>query len=793
MPQAPPLVRTNGAPGMRRGEDVAAPAVRDPVCGMSVDPAASAFRSGHDGNDVFFCSQKCRDAFGADPSRYSGAEQPAGPVAAEAIYYTCPMHPQIRQRGPGACPICGMALEPEMPSAEQGSELADMRRRFWLGLVLAAPLVGLDMAAHVVDLHHLIETRLLHWIELALAAPIVVWAGAPFFVRAWRSLVSRSLNMFTLIGMGTGAAFAYSVAATVAPHLFPPAFRGADGSVAVYFEASAVIIVLVLLGQVLELRAREKTGGALRALLDLAPKMARRIEAAGGEADVPLESVRVGDRLRVRPGEKVPVDGMLVDGRGLVDESMLTGESVPVMKAAGDKLIGGTLNTTGGFIMRAEQIGGDTVLSRIVEMVAAAQRSRAPIQGLADRVAGWFVPIVMAVAVIAFVLWALLGPEPRLAYALVAAVSTLIIACPCALGLATPMSIMVGIGRGAALGVLIKNAEALEIFEKVDTLVVDKTGTLTQGAPRVVLIRSALGVGEADLLRFAASLERASEHPLGAAIQLAARERGLVLGEATDFESPSGKGVRGRVDGRAVAIGNRKFLCESGIEIGALEAEAEDLRADGATAIFVAIDGKACGVIGIADPIKPTTPAAVKALQAEGIRLVMVTGDNRTTAEAVAQRLGIRDVEAEVLPGGKTRIVEQLRKSGRVVAMAGDGVNDAPALAAADIGIAMSTGTDVAMESAAVTLLKGDLLGIVRARRLSVATMRNIRQNLFFAFVYNLAGVPVAAGLLYPAFGLLLSPIFAAAAMTLSSLSVVTNALRLRNLRLDLKDWTRRA
>ncbi|MGJ0511748.1 copper-transporting P-type ATPase [Methylocystis sp.] len=722
-------------------------------------------------------------------ARASGATEHSaqGDTHASNVIYTCPMHPQIRQIGPGNCPICGMTLEPLVASteAEPNAELIDMTRRFWIGLALAAPVLVLEMGGHLFNLHHLLAPQASNWLQLILATPVVLWAGWPFFVRGAQSLVTRNLNMFTLIAMGTGVAWIYSVAATIAPSLFPPAFRNIDGSVPIYFEAAAVITVLVLLGQVLELRAREQTGGAIRALLDLAPKMATRINADGSDEEVALDLVKVGERLRVRPGEKVPVDGELVEGRSSLDESMVTGESMPVTKTAGDNVIGGTLNQTGGFVMRAQKVGHDTVLSRIVEMVASAQRSRAPIQRLADQVAGWFVPVVILIAVLAFLAWAIWGPEPRMTYGLVAAVSVLIIACPCALGLATPMSIMVGVGRGAQSGVLIKSAEALERLEKIDTLVVDKTGTLTEGKPRVTAIRVVAGVAENDVLATAASLERASEHPLALAIVQAAGERGLALKGATDFDSPVGKGVIGRVDGNAVAIGNRRYLVELGVDAAPLDSEAERLREDGATAIFVAINGKLSGVIGIADPIKATTEAALQSLREDGVAVVMLTGDNWTTARAVAKRLGIGEIEAEILPEDKSKVVTRLREAGRIVAMAGDGVNDAPALAAADVGIAMGTGTDVAIESAGVTLLKGDLRGIVRGRRLSKTTMRNIRENLFFAFIYNAAGVPIAAGALYPIFGLLLSPTIPAAAMALSSVSVVVNSLRLRQTELD--------
>ncbi len=763
------------------GEDAA---VRDPVCGMTVEPATAEHRATHEGRTYHFCSGRCRDRFTADPARYA-SEPVSAPVAAPTIY-TCPMHPQIRQLGPGACPICGMALEPELVTADSGPnlELRDMTRRFWVGLVLALPVFALEMGGHLTGLMMLLEPRTSGWIQFALATPVVLWCGWPFFERGGKSLVNRSLNMFTLIAMGVGVAWLYSVVATLVPHAFPAAFRRADGSVPIYFEAAAVITVLVLLGQVLELRAREQTSGAIKALLDLAPKTARRIREDGSDEEVTLDQIAVGDRLRVRPGEKVPVDGELLEGRVSIDESMVTGESMPVTKEPGAQVIGGAINKTGSFVMRAEKIGADTLLSQIVQMVAQAQRSRAPIQRMADQVSGWFVPAVILTALVAFGAWAVFGPEPRFAFGLVAAVSVLIIACPCALGLATPISIMVGVGRGAQAGVLIKNAEALERFERIDTLVIDKTGTLTEGRPAVTAILPAEGFDASEALRLAASLERGSEHPLADAIVQAAHARGLLLGRPEDFDSPVGKGVLGSVEGRRLILGSGQFLREQGIDTGVLDAAAEELRADGATAIFAAVDGRLAAAFAIADPIKATTAEAIAALKAEGVRLVMMTGDNRTTALAVARRLGIDEVEAEVLPQDKAAVVERLRKEGRKVAMAGDGVNDAPALAAAEVGVAMGAGSDVAIESAGVTLLKGDLQGLVKARRLSRAVMRNIRQNLFFAFVYNVAGVPVAAGVLYPVFGWLLSPAIAAAAMALSSVSVVGNALRLRGVRL---------
>ena len=759
--------------------------LRDPVCGMSVDPATSKHRFDHRGETYHFCSAGCRTKFAADPQAYLDKSKPKADVP-EGTIYTCPMHPQIRQVGPGSCPICGMALEPEVASLDTppNPELADMTRRFWIGLVLSLPAVVLEMGGHLGSGHGWVDQTLSNWIQMVFATPVVLWAGWPFFVRGWQSLLTRNLNMFTLIAMGTGVAYVYSVIGTVIPESFPATFRGHGGAVAVYFEAAAVITVLVLLGQVLELRAREATSGAIRALLQLAPKTARRIGDDGADHEVEIDSLVVGDRLRVRPGEKVPVDGVILEGRSTLDESLVTGESMPVTKEAGGKVIAGTLNQSGGFVMRAEKVGRDTLLSQIVKMVAEAQRSRAPIQRLADQVAGWFVPTVIVVAAIAFGAWAWFGPEPRVAFGLVAAVSVLIIACPCALGLATPMSIMVGVGRGAQAGVLIKNAEALERMERVDTLVVDKTGTLTEGKPKVVAIVAAAGYQENEILRLAASVERASEHPLADAIVRTARERNLDLSKVEEFDSPTGKGATGKVDGKAVLLGSSNFLTSAGIETQSLNEQGERLRGEGATVINMAVDGKLAGLFAIADPVKTSTPDALKALAAEGVRVIMLTGDNRTTANAVAGKLGITDVEAEVLPDQKSAVVSKLQKAGQIVAMAGDGVNDAPALAAAEVGIAMGTGTDVAMESAGITLLKGDLGGIVRARRLSQATMSNIRQNLFFAFIYNAAGIPIAAGILYPSFGILLSPIIAAAAMALSSVSVVGNALRLRAARL---------
>lgn len=769
--------------GVTRG--ASAPAlVKDPVCGMDVDPATAPFRSTHHGETYYFCSQGCQRSFEADPKRYLSLDQnkPA-PAAPEGTIYTCPMHPQIRQAGPGSCPICGMALEPEMPSAETGpsAELVDMTRRFWVATALAVPVLALSMGVELLRLETMIPAQLSNWIQLVLATPAVLWAGYPFFERGVASIKNRSLNMFTLISMGIGAAWLFSVVATVAPQLFPDTMRTMGGAVPVYFEAAAIITALALLGQVLELRAREQTSGAIRALLDLAPKTARRIRSDGSDEEVQVDLIGVGDRLRVRPGEKIPVDGTVLDGRSAIDESMVTGESMPITKDKGASLIAGTINQSGALVMEATKVGRDTMLAQIVQMVASAQRSRAPIQRLADQVSGWFVPLVIAIALIAFAVWLFIGPEPRFPHALVAAVSVLIIACPCALGLATPMSIMVGVGKGAGLGLLIKNAEALQRLEKVNTLVVDKTGTLTEGKPGVTRILTAAGTQESDLLRIAASLERASEHPLAQAIVRAATERKLQLSEPSSVDSPVGRGVTGIVDGKPVLIGSAAYLQSEHIGLNSdVVAAADELRSKGATAVLVAIDGKLAGALGIADPIRKTTRDAIIALRNQGISVVMMTGDNKITAKAVADELGITEIEAEVLPERKSEVVSRLRGEGRVVAMAGDGVNDAPALAAADVGIAMGGGTDVAIESAGVTLLGGDLLGIVRARRLSQATMGNIRQNLFFAFVYNAAGVPVAAGILFPVLGLLLSPAIAAAAMALSSVSVIGNALRLR-------------
>ena len=767
----------------RAAVSVPATAVKDPVCGMTVDPATSKHRFDHAGTTYHFCSAGCRTKFEADPAGYLGPKKAAAPAKPGAVY-TCPMHPEIRQIGPGSCPKCGMALEPVEITAEAlpNHELTDMTRRFRIGLVLALPVFILEMGGHIpsLGLDRLVPMQTSVWIQFVLSTPVVLWAGWPFFERGWASLVSRHLNMFTLIALGTGAAYVYSLVATFAPGIFPAGFRDMGGTVAVYYEAAAVITVLVLLGQVLELRAREQTGGAIRALLNLAPKTTRRLRNGADDEQIQVDQVAVGDRLRIRPGDGVPVDGVVIEGRSAVDESMVTGESLPTAKETGGRLIGGTVNGTGSLVMLAEKIGSDTMLARIVAMVADAQRSRAPIQRMADTVAGWFVPAVLLVAVLAFAAWSLWGPAPSLSYALIAAVSVVIIACPCALGLATPMSIGVGIGKGAGAGVLIKSADALERMEKVDTLVVDKTGTLTEGRPKVTRVVTAPSMPEADLLGMAAALENSSEHPLAAAIVAAARVSNAAIPEAADFASVTGKGVTGTVGGRAVALGNATLMADRGVDLADLLNTAETLRRDGATALFVAVDGKPGGVIAVADPVKATTKAAIAALKAAGIHIVMLTGDNRTTAEAVARQLGIDDVHADVLPEDKHRIVRDLKRSGKVVAMAGDGVNDAPALAEADVGIAMGTGTEVAIQSAGITLVKGDLAGIARARNLSQMTMRNIRQNLVFAFAYNVIGIPVAAGVLYPLLGILLSPVVAALAMSLSSVSVIGNALRLR-------------
>jgi Cu+-exporting ATPase len=798
----------------------------DPVCGMTVDEQAAAGSAEYEGEHYFFCSTHCLHKFQAAPGNYI---RPPAKQRAQSAIYTCPMHPEIRQDAPGTCPKCGMALEPLLPSvppapaatateyvcpmhpeivrSEPGNcpicgmaleprtasleeaenpELADMSRRFWFSTALALPVFLIAMAADLAPefAGRFASHSSIQWVEFLLATPVVLWGGWPLFQRGWASLVNRSLNMFTLIALGVGVAWVYSVVALVAPGLFPPALRMADGTVPVYFEAAAVITALVLLGQVLELRARSRTSAAIKMLLGLAPKTARIVRPDGREEDVPLDQVQPGDVLRVRPGEKVPVDGVVLEGASALDESMVTGESIPVEKASGDRLIGATVNGTGGLLMRAERVGAETLLAQIVRMVSEAQRSRAPIQRLADVVSSWFVPTVVAVALLTFAVWALVGPEPRLGHAVVNAVSVLIIACPCALGLATPMSIMVGTGRGATSGVLIKNAEALEVMEKVDTLVIDKTGTLTEGRPRLMGVTAAPGFEENEILRLGAALERASEHPLAAAIVAGAEARELKLPEAKDFRSVTGRGVIGEVDGHTVMLGNQRLMDEQKLDPGALAQSADALRSEGQTVMFVAIDGRAAGLIGVADPVKETTPEALRQLHQEGIEVVMLTGDNRVTAEAVAKRLGIERVQAEVLPEQKSEVVKRLQAEGRVVAMAGDGINDAPALAQAQVGVAMGSGTDVAMESAGITLVKGDLRGIVRARQLSRATMGNIRQNLFFAFVYNTLGVPVAAGVLYPFFGLLLSPMIAAAAMSFSSVSVVGNALRLNRIRL---------
>ena len=755
----------------------------DPVCGMTVKTADARNKAQHDGHTYYFCSPRCLAKFTAEPLRYlKPAAAPAAPAVKPGTIYTCPMHPEIRQAGPGSCPICGMALEPAEARLDEGpnEELLDMTRRLWIGAALAVPVLAVDMGGHLFGIDALLPYGMKNWLLLVLATPVVLWAGWPFFVRGAQSVARRSLNMFTLIALGTGVAWLYSVVATVAPGLFPAALRGADGLMPVYFEPASIIVVLVLVGQVLELRARDATGGAIKALLGLAPRTAMRVGADGKDSEVAIDQIAVGDALRVRPGEKVPVDGTVIEGSGTVDESTITGEPLPVVKESGARVIGGTVNTSGAFVMKAELVGSDTMLARIVKMVSEAQRSRAPIQRLADMVSGWFVPVVIVVAVLAFIAWMIWGPSPAFAYALLAAVSVLIIACPCALGLATPMSIMVGVGRGAAEGILIRNAEALERLEKVDTLLFDKTGTLTVGRPAVTTIESLGGLAEAEILRLAASLERSSQHPIAAAILAAAQQRGLAPAPVADFDAPSGKGVTGTVEGKRLLLGTAAFLAAQGIDAAAADVKADPLRETGATVVLLAVAGRAEGLLAVSDPVKETTQEALKQLRQSGLRLVMLTGDNKRTAASVAKRLGIDEVEAEVLPEDKARIVQRLRSEGRVVAMAGDGVNDAPALTAADVGIAMGTGTDIAIESAGVTLVKGDLLGIARARRLSQATMTNIRQNLFFAFIYNTAGIPLAAGVLYPFFGLLLSPIVAAAAMALSSVSVIANALRLR-------------
>ncbi|MBF0665002.1 MAG: heavy metal translocating P-type ATPase [Brevundimonas sp.] len=753
---------------------------------MTVDPTATAHHATHDGRPFHFCSAGCRKKFLADPERYLNPGEHAPESVAPGAVYTCPMHPEVRQVGPGACPKCGMALEPEDAAADVGPnpEIADFTRRFRIAAALTVPLFVIEMGAHLFGLALPVPHGWNGWIQFALATPVVLWAGWPFIERGWASVRSWNLNMFTLIALGTLVAWGFSTVAVIAPGLIPADFRNEHGEPPLYFEAAAVIVTLVLVGQLLELRARERTSGAIRALLDLAPKQALRVRDDGTDEEIPVEHIGVGDRLRVRPGEKIPVDGVLIEGRAAVDEALVTGESMPVTRETGDAVVAGGLNTTGSFVMRADKVGADTLLAQIVQLVAKAQRSRAPIQRLADRVAAWFVPAVVLVAVAAFAAWSAFGPEPRLAYALVAAVSVLIIACPCALGLATPISIMVGVGRGAQAGVLIRDAEALERFGQVDVVVVDKTGTLTEGWPALTAIRTLGSFGEDELLRLAAGLERSSEHPLARALVRGAEDRGLATATADEFDSPVGRGVEGRIEGRPVQIGSAGYLRDHGIDATPLAGVADALRRDGATVILMAVDGDLAGAFAIADPIKPTTRAAVDALHAQGLQVVMLTGDNATTAQAVASRLGIDAVEADVSPADKAAVVERLRAEGRVVAMAGDGVNDAPALAAADVGVAMGAGADVAIESAGVTLLSGDLNGLVRARALSTATVRNIRQNLWFAFGYNALGVPLAAGVLYPVFGLLLSPMIAALAMSLSSVSVVTNALRLKNVRL---------
>jgi len=758
----------------------------DPVCGMSVDRAAAKHMAKHAGERFYFCSAGCHEKFEAEPDKYLDGRPAPAPMP-EGTLYTCPMDPEIVQEGPGDCPICGMALEPMMPTADVGPnlELIDFRRRFIIGAVLTVPLLILTMGPYLgLPVREWIGERLTLWIELALGTPVILWSGWPFLVRGVKSFRTMNLNMFSLIGMGVSAAYIFSVVAVLAPGIFPDGFRDADGNVGVYFEAGAVIVVLVLLGQIMELGARERTGAAIKALLDMAAKTARVIRPDGTEEEIPLEEVSVGDRLRVRPGDKVPVDGIVVEGRSSIDESMITGEPVPVEKVAGDPVTGATINGTGSLIMEAQRVGSDTMLAQIVEMVANAQRSRAPIQKLADAVAGKFVPTVIGIAVLAFITWAIWGPVPPLAYGLVAAVSVLIIACPCALGLATPMSIMTATGRGAQAGVLIKNAEALERFAKVDTLILDKTGTLTEGKPKLVAVLPEAGHDEAEVLRLAASLERGSEHPLAEAIVVGAEERSVEMTSTDDFEAITGMGVKGIVDGRRVALGNARLMADLGLDGGNLSDTTNDRRDQGETVMFVVLENEIAGLVSVADAVKETTPAALKELHAEGFRIIMATGDNERTAQAVAEKLGIDEIRADVMPEDKARIISELQAEGRKVAMAGDGVNDAPALAQADVGIAMGTGADVAIESAGITLVKGNLDGIIRARRLAVATMRNIRQNLFFALIYNSVGVPVAAGIFYPFFGILISPMFAAAAMSLSSISVITNALRLRRVRI---------
>lgn len=781
--------------GSCRDKSVAKPedyiAAKDPVCGMNVDRATARFIHKHDGTRHYFCSEGCHDKFVAAPETYLG-EGPKSAPAPKGTKYTCPMHPEVVRDGPGDCPICGMALEPMgVPDPADGPnpELADFSRRFWLSAILSVPLLVLTMAGMAgLPLREWIGESTAVWVELVLATPVVLWAAQPFFKRAWNSVLNRSANMWTLIGIGVGAAYLFSVVATLFPEMFPHEFRGHDGGVAVYFEAAAVIVALVFLGQVLELRAREKTGSAIRALLDLAPKTARRIGPDGSESDVALDQVQSGDLLRIRPGESVPVDGVVTEGHSAVDESLISGEPVPVEKSEGDPVIGGTLNKNGSLVMRAGNVGADSMLTKIVDMVAKAQRSRAPIQGLADKVSSYFVPAVILVALASFASWAIWGPDPSMTYAVISAVAVLIIACPCALGLATPMSIMTATGRGAQAGVLIKDAEALERFARINTLVVDKTGTLTEGKPRLEAIYTRNGADEAELLALAASLERGSEHPLAEAIVAGASERSVKLEKTDGFEAVTGKGVTGNVDGKYVALGNRKLMADIGAAVGDLEQLAEGFQSEGKTVMFIAVDNQCAGFVVVADPIKPTTEAAIRQLHASGMKIVMATGDNARTAKAVAAKVGIDDIRADVLPADKQRIVEELRRIDGGVAMAGDGVNDAPALAAADVGIAMGTGADVAVESAGITLLKGDLNGIVRARVLARATIRNIKQNLFFAFVYNAVGVPIAAGVLFPVFGVLLSPMFAAAAMSLSSVSVIGNSLRLRTLKLQTND-----